>query len=54
MQAGPWDRFISGLVQQAYGFTPLFITTTLLYVTAIGVMWMFFGKTEAQLQPVHA
>jgi len=46
--------FISGLVQQTYGFTPLFITTTLLYLTAIGVMWMFFGKTEAQTQPVLA
>lgn len=46
--------FISGLVQQTYGFTPLFITTTLLYLTAIGVMWMFFGKTEAQTQPVPA
>jgi MFS family permease len=46
--------FISGLVQQAYGFTPLFITTTLLYLTAIGVMWMFFGKSEAQPQAVPA
>lgn len=46
--------YISGLVQQAYGFTPLFITTTLLYLTAIGVMWNFFGKTEAQPQPVPA
>lgn len=46
--------FLSGLVQQAYGFTPLFITTTLLYLTAIGVMWMFFGRTEAQPQPVPA
>ncbi len=46
--------FISGLVQEAYGFTPLFITTTILYLTAIGVMWMFFGKSEVQPQPVPA
>jgi len=26
----------------------------LLYVTAIGVMWMFFGKSEAQPQAVPA
>jgi MFS family permease len=54
-QAG-WSvgPFISGLVQQAYGFTPLFIATTLLYVTAIGVMWMFFGKSEPQPQAVPA
>ncbi len=46
--------FISGLVQEAYGFTPLFITTTVLYLTAIGVMWMFFGKSEVQPQPIPA
>lgn len=46
--------FISGLVQEAYGFAPLFITTTILYLTAIGVMWMFFGKSEIQPQPVPA
>ena len=38
--------YLSGLVQEAYGFTPLFLTTTLLYITAISVMWVFFGKTE--------
>jgi predicted MFS family arabinose efflux permease len=54
-QAG-WSvgPFLSGLVQQAYGFTPLFITTTLLYLTAIGVMWMFFGGTESQTLAVPA
>ena len=46
--------FISGLVQTAYGFTPLFITTTLLYLTAISVMWIFFGKTEVRFQPALA
>jgi MFS family permease len=38
--------FISGLVQESYGFNPLFMTTTILYLLAIGLMWMFFGKTE--------
>jgi len=38
--------YISGLVQISYGFTPLFITTTVLYLLAIGFMWIFFGKTE--------
>jgi len=46
--------YISGLVQVAYGFSPLFIATTLLYVTAISIMWMFFGKTEAQPLPIPA
>jgi MFS family permease len=46
--------YISGLVQGACGFTPLFIATTLLYLTAIGVMWTFFRKTEMQLQPAAA
>lgn len=40
--------FISGLVQQAYGFAPLFIATTVLYLLAIALMWTFFSKTETQ------
>jgi MFS family permease len=44
--------FLSGLVQEAYGFAPIFITTAGLYIVAISVMWIFFGKTEAGLQPV--
>ena len=43
--------FLSGLVQQTYGFAPIFITTTVLYIVAISVMWIFFGKTEASPQP---
>lgn len=38
--------YISGVVQEQYGFTPLFITTTLLYLIAIGVMWRFFHDAE--------
>jgi MFS family permease len=38
--------FISGVVQQNYGFTPLFLATTFLYLIAIGVMWKFFHDAE--------
>jgi len=44
--------YLSGLVQVRYGFSPLFITTTVLYLLAIGVMWKFFGKTENVPVPV--
>jgi MFS family permease len=39
--------YLSGLVQVAYGFGPLFITTSVLYLLAIGIMWIFFRKAEA-------
>jgi MFS family permease len=38
--------FISGLVQQNYGFTPLFIATAVLYLTAIVFAWFFFVREE--------
>jgi MFS family permease len=38
--------YISGLVQQAYGFTPLFAATGVLYASAIALTWLFFGKRE--------
>jgi MFS family permease len=38
--------YVSGLVQEAYGFTPLFLATGGLYTTAIGLAWLFFGKME--------
>jgi len=40
--------YLSGLVQISYGFTPLFIATTILYVLAIGLMWVFFRNTEME------
>jgi MFS family permease len=46
--------YISGLVQTRYGFTPLFITTGTLYLSAIMIMWAFFRKEERRLQPVTA
>jgi MFS family permease len=44
--------FLSGWVQERYGFAPLFITTSVLYVLAVGVMWRFFNNTEKILVPV--
>jgi MFS family permease len=47
--------YISGVVQQQYGFGPLFIATTFLYLLAIGVMWRFFSDSErAQLSSTTA
>jgi len=40
--------FISGVVQQRYGFTPLFISTAILYLLAIGLAWFFFRNTESR------
>jgi len=41
--------YISGLVQEQYGFTPLFITTSILYFVAIAFTWHFFVRTESHL-----
>ncbi len=38
--------FISGLVQTRYGFSPLFITTSLCYSIAIILTWKFFRPHE--------
>jgi MFS family permease len=38
--------FISGIVQERYGFTPLFIATSVLYFLAISLAWAFFKNTE--------
>lgn len=34
--------YISGLVQQRYGFSPLFISTAVLYAISILLVWIFF------------
>jgi MFS family permease len=34
--------YISGIVQQRWGFTPLFINTGILYALAIALTWIFF------------
>ena len=40
--------YVSGLVQAAYGFGPLFIATAVLYFLAITIMWILFSKVEVQ------
>jgi len=39
--------FASGLVQQTYGFTPLFVITAVLYAAAISITWVYFGNRRA-------
>ncbi len=41
--------YISGIVQERYGFGPLFVTTAILYSIAIGLSWNFFVRMENQL-----
>lgn len=38
--------YISGIIQQQSGFTPLFIMTTLLYAFSTLMVWIFFGRPE--------
>jgi MFS family permease len=38
--------YISGVVQEHYGFTPLFIATALLYAISTSITWYFFWKSE--------
>lgn len=38
--------YISGLVQKNYGFSPLFISTFILYTISTGLVWLFFRHTE--------
>ena len=39
--------YVSGVVQQRYGFTPLFVATSILYAFAIMLTWSFFKDTES-------
>jgi MFS family permease len=41
--------YLSGVVQEAYGFTPLFVTTGVMYAAAIFLTWIFFHKQEARV-----
>ena len=43
--------YISGVVQQKYGFSPLFIATSVIYLIAIGTTWIFFRDAESAKQP---
>lgn len=46
--------YISGIVQQRWGFTPLFISTGILYGLAILMSWLFFNKHESRMLPAAA
>ena len=45
--------YISGLVQQRYGFSPLFVSTAILYAIGIGLTWIFF-RPKAGRDPLPA
>jgi predicted MFS family arabinose efflux permease len=38
--------YLSGVVQEQYGFTPLFITTAVMYAASIVLTWVFFRSRE--------
>jgi MFS family permease len=42
--------YISGLVQQRWGFTPLFVSTAVLYALGIGLTWFFFRPQKIGVQ----
>ncbi len=47
--------YISGVVQERYGFSPLFIATGVLYAVAITLTWVFFHKyTRREVIPAAA
>ena len=37
---------ISGVIQQSYGFTPLFVATLILYAISTALVWVFFKDSE--------
>jgi MFS family permease len=39
-------QYLSGVIQKYYGFTPLFITTTILYSASTTLVWIFFKRSE--------
>jgi len=44
--------YVSGVVQQHYGFTPLFVNTAVLYAIGIALTWAFFRpKAQPDLAP---
>jgi predicted MFS family arabinose efflux permease len=45
---------ISGIVQQKYGFSPLFITTIILYTISTLLVWIFFKDSEKKASPICA
>jgi len=45
--------YFSGVVQQRYGFSPLFISTAVLYAIGISLTWIFF-RPKAGREAMHA
>ena len=45
---------ISGIVQQKYGFSPLFIATIILYTISTLLVWIFFKDSEKKASPICA
>jgi len=46
--------YVSGAVQQQWGFTPLFVATAVLYASAIGLTWQLFHAAEGRAVPAAA
>jgi len=44
--------YISGIVQQRMGFSPLFITTSILYGLAAFFTWLFFSNHDKKPERV--
>jgi MFS family permease len=42
---------VSGLIQERYGFTPIFLATGVLYAGGTILLWVFFKNTEESQQP---
>ncbi len=45
--------YVSGIVQQRYGFSPLFVSTAILYGLGISLTWIFF-RPRPVLDPLRA
>ena len=45
--------YLSGVVQESYGFTPLFLTTGTVYALSIAFTWMLFGKREVRQEALE-
>ncbi|HEX8993142.1 MAG TPA: MFS transporter [Anaerolineales bacterium] len=45
--------FVSGVVQERYGFSPLFVATAILYAGAIAFTWQFFKSAESVPAPTQ-
>jgi MFS family permease len=44
--------FLSGVIQENFGYTPIFITTTILYAANTSLVWYFFRNYEkSQVSP---